>query len=153
MSTLRLYRKPFDPFNLMEDFFNEAQGARFNSENFAPANVIEKADSYFVNVEVPGYKKDQLNVDYNEGVLKVSGQREEKAVNDEDLYHLQEITKGSFVRSFRIPDVQDTKIEASYDNGILSVLLPKREAAAAKKISINEGKSFFKKIEEKVKSI
>lgn len=137
MGSLRLYNKAGFP-SLFNDFFSDVESS-LNLERFqwnAPTNISESEDKYVVSVEVPGYQKENLDIQYAEGVLSVSGNRDISKESEDENYHLVERKASQFKRAFRIPDIDADKIDAHYDNGILTVSLPKEEVRKAKKISI-----------------
>jgi len=99
-------------------------------------NISEVEDGYNVKVVVPGFKKENISVSYDAGVLLIKGSKEKEEVKDA-LYHKREISTASFERSFRFKHLVDSEnIVASYENGILSLELPKAEEAKLKKIEV-----------------
>jgi HSP20 family protein len=108
----------------------------------APAvDVVEKDKAYEITAELPGIDKNNVEVKFADGVLSIKGEKKEtKEEKDKDRY-VSERRYGSFQRSFRIPDAVDAdKIDANFQNGVLTITLPKKpEAAKAeKKIAINQ---------------
>ena len=141
MGSLRLYNKTGFP-SLFNDFFSDVESS-LNLERFnlnAPTNISESEDKYLVSMEVPGYPKENLDIQYAEGVLTLSGNRDVSKETEDENYHLVERKSNQFKRAFRIPDIDTEKIDAHYDNGILTVSLPKEELRKAKKISIANSK-------------
>ena len=99
---------------------------------WAPPVEISETDAEFtVKAELPGMMKKDLNIDYEKGVLTISGEKfEEKKEGDNRRYHLVERSFGSFDRSFTFPEfVNGDKITAEFNDGILLVHLPKNEMA------------------------
>ena len=111
----------------------------FSGENeLKPAFDISENDKEFVvSAELPGIDIKDVEITISDGILSVRGEkRQEKEDKGED-YHRIERRYGSFHRSFRIPGkVESDKIDASYKDGILKVLLPKAEGTETKKIEI-----------------
>lgn len=111
---------------------------------FAPPVEISETDAEFLlKAELPGMMKKDLNIDYEKGVLTISGEKfEEKKEGDNRRYHLIERRFGSFDRSFTFPELVDgEKISAEFNDGILMVHLPKTEEAKkprGRKIEITE---------------
>ncbi|HEV2721748.1 MAG TPA: Hsp20/alpha crystallin family protein [Thermoanaerobaculia bacterium] len=120
----------FGRFNFLDD---AVQG-----NTWAPAvDVAEETDKIVVKVEVPGMNENDLKVNFENGVLTVSGERQFERKDDRN-YHRIERTYGSFVRTFSLPrSVDATKIAASYVNGVLEIEIPKLEEAKPKQIQIN----------------
>ncbi|MBS2210463.1 Hsp20/alpha crystallin family protein [Carboxylicivirga mesophila] len=94
-------------------------------------NIQENDDAFAIEVAAPGYEKKDFNVTVDNNVLTIEVVKEEEAENKK--YSHYEFTYGSFKRSFSLPKdkVNDAKISATYNNGILNVLLPKKEEAKA----------------------
>jgi HSP20 family protein len=103
-----------------------------------PANVVETEDAYTVEMDLPGYDRDDIEVTLEQGILSVRGQRNEETEFDRGTYHLRERSVGTFSRSFSLPrSVDASGLEAVLENGVLSVSLPKAAEAKARKIEVN----------------
>ncbi|WP_315705251.1 MULTISPECIES: Hsp20/alpha crystallin family protein [unclassified Bradyrhizobium] len=114
--------------------------ARARSFAVAPAvDVAEHEKAYEVSAELPGLDEKNVEVKVVNGVLSIKGEKQEEKEEKKKDYYLRERNFGSFERSFQVPDSVDTdKIEASFKQGVLKVILPKKAEAqqAAKKIAI-----------------
>ena len=101
-------------------------------------DVVETQDEVRVMMEIPGLAAEEVDITIADNVLRVSG--EKRAVREESdgvAYRLTERRYGRFERSFVLPrDVRSDACEASYDNGVLSVVLPKREEAKPRKVEV-----------------
>ncbi|MFW6149949.1 MAG: Hsp20/alpha crystallin family protein [Chloroflexota bacterium] len=99
--------------------------------------VYEKGDDVMVRAELPGMKKEDIDISVLGDTLTISGERKSQSeVKDEDYYRC-EMNYGTFSRSVALPAAVDAnKVEASYDNGVLEVKLPKAEEAKPKKIEV-----------------
>lgn len=96
-------------------------------------NIKETKDDYFVEMAVPGMKKDDFNIDLDNKVLSISTEYKEESENTEDNYTRREFGYASFKRTFSLPEsIDDSKIKATYTDGILTIQLPKREEAKEK---------------------
>ncbi|HTI90792.1 MAG TPA: Hsp20/alpha crystallin family protein, partial [Puia sp.] len=83
-----------------------------------------------VSLAAPGMKKDDFNIDVEGGTLTISAETKEEKEEKDERYTRKEYSYSSFSRSFALPDwVNKEKIDATYENGLLKVLLPKTEAA------------------------
>lgn len=101
-------------------------------------NVTEDSGNYYIKFEIPGIKKDQIKVELNNNILSVSAERKEENRKEDEKQYLAEFSYGSYFRSMTLPTtVDDKKIEATFDNGILSLRLPKAEVSKAKQIAIH----------------
>ena len=122
----------------IDEFFNRdlpsAFSQNFNSGMSLPkVNIRETADEYFVEMAVPGMKKSDFKIELNNQNLLISTEKQEQNEESGDNYTRREFGYSSFQRSFSLPEsVDDEKIKASYNDGILNVHLPKREEAKQK---------------------
>jgi HSP20 family protein len=118
-------------------------GNRLSGMLRAPAaDVVETEEEIRVMVEMPGMRAEDLNIDLENNVLTVSGEkREERKEQDErNTWHLSERRYGRFSRSFVLPrDVEQDRIEANFESGVLSVRIPKSERARRRRIQIQDG--------------
>ena len=137
------YRASTDIFRpFFEEFFGSAQdNARFGALMRAPAaDVIETQNDIRVTVEMPGISPQDLSVDIENNVLSIRGEKqEERTEGDEDsTWHLTERRYGQFSRSFVLPrDVDPEGIRADFENGVLTVNIPKSERARRRRIEIS----------------
>src|SRR5688572_25069612 len=101
-------------------------------------DVYEDKDNVFVRAEVPGMKKDEIDISLHEGVLTLSGERKLEKEYDKAQTHRVERFAGRFQRSISLPSPVDAaKVRAAYKDGILAITLPKAEEAKPKQITIN----------------
>lgn len=123
--------------NWIEEFFGNDVvknfDEQFNNSSMPSVNVIEKEKSYIVEVAAPGLKKDEFKVELDNKMLKISSEKkQEEEKNDEKILR-REFSYCSFKRTFSLPDTVDAeKIEAKHENGILSVIIPKKDEAIIK---------------------
>jgi len=90
-----------------------------------------------VRAEIPGINKDDVRLTVNNGTLTITGEKKQEKNDEKDNYFRNERMYGSFCRSFSLPSTIDSsKIKANYKDGILSISLPKVEAAKPKEIAI-----------------
>ncbi len=128
------------------DFFNDFLSSLDEGVNddalvdFKPAvNTREGKDAYHVDVDLPGVKKEDIEINVENNVLTVSGKREAKSEVKEEDYYRVESSYGKFQRSFTLPEKVDTEnIRAACEDGVLEVVIPKLqiEKNSAKKIEI-----------------
>jgi HSP20 family protein len=129
-------------FSLMDDFFKDRDFslpsiAHWSEKLSPPLSVSENENAYVVEAELPGVKKKDISVELYDGVLTIKG--EKKSFNEEkkDQYYRMERSHGSFVRSIRLPnDVDEQKINAKMDDGVLRVEVSKTADASKKKRSV-----------------
>ncbi len=120
--------------SLVDRFFNEDFGGG-SVPAFTPKVDIAETDKEFeVQLHIPGVKKDEINIDLNENALSISGERKFENEKNEKNFHSVESYFGSFKRTFHLPDtINRDKIDASYQDGILVVKLPKDVQKSTKK--------------------
>ena len=107
--------------------------------SFAPTvNTREDDNAYYIEVDLPGVKKEDINVDISDGMLTISGERKFKNEIKEENYYKVESSFGKFERSFRLPeDIDVENINAENKNGVLEITLPKvKKEDKKKKIEI-----------------
>ncbi len=123
---------------LFDDFFTKDvfdwgfQNHSSTNSTLPTVNVIENNDAFTVEMAAPGMDKKDFQIELNNETLTISSQKEEtNELEEGDRYTRREFSYQSFVRSFHLPKsvVDESKIKAKYENGILKVLIPKREEA------------------------
>ena len=98
----------------------------------------EKDGKYTLKAELPGLKKDDINISLEDGYVTVSGKKEYNKEEEGTDYHLKETRYGSFSRSFRLPEkVSENDVDASFKDGVLTVVMNKKEEEEKKKITIH----------------
>jgi HSP20 family protein len=126
----------------LEDFFKPWSpwftNAGWEKEVTVPAvNVSETKENYKVSLAAPGLKKSDFRIDVEASMLTISSEKEETKEEGEPLYTRKEYSYSSFSRSFNLPEeVNQDKIEASYQDGVLNIVLPKKEDA--KKLAVSK---------------
>ncbi len=107
---------------------------------WAPAlDVHEDKESFSVRVELPGMKREDIEVSLQDGALVITGERKEEKVTEGTEVHRQERFYGKFTRALTLPAaVAGEKVKAQYKDGILTVTLPKAEESKPKAITVSE---------------
>ena len=119
----------FFPSMLDEDLFDISGGALMIPD----ANIVEKEKNFKIELAAPGLERKDFKVEVNDGILTISGEKEEEKKEESKNYRRREFSYNSFRRSFTLPEncISD-KIDAKYENGILRVLIPKKEVTISK---------------------
>ncbi|MBZ5639615.1 MAG: Hsp20/alpha crystallin family protein [Acidobacteriia bacterium] len=142
---MRLVR--WDPFqnliamsNQVNRIFNDTNSPRAEDSVEAwapPVDVFERGDHLVFRAEIPGVKKEDMDVRIENGVLTLCGERkQESEIKEENAYRMESVY-GTFRRSFSLPTTVDaSKVTATSKDGILEVTVPKIEAAKPKEIEI-----------------
>jgi HSP20 family protein len=102
--------------------------------------ISEEKDAVVIKAEIPGLKKEDLEVNLSDDILTIRGEKKQEAEKKEKGYYYSERSYGSFSRSIQLPtDVQAEKVDASFKDGVLEIRLPKTEEAKRKetKIKVN----------------
>lgn len=143
MALVRFKSNPIDRSfdHLVRNIFNDDFDGFFVkpfSNNFSPAvNVIEGKDNFRLEFAVPGFAKNDFNVKLDNNLLTVSSEKKNEVKKEEENYTMREFSHNSFSRTFTLPETVDsTKIVAEYTDGILKLVLPKKEEVKQKSFDI-----------------
>jgi HSP20 family protein len=130
--TVRLHhpaRKSFD--SVVDDFFNSIPGLwneGYSGINLAPVNIYETAEGFQLEVSVPGINKEDIKVNVEKGLLTISYDKKEENKSEGSKTIRREFSSRSFKRSFTVAEeINADAVQAKYENGILKLLLPKKE--------------------------
>lgn len=140
----------WEPFNGLDriqsrinEFFDEAFGrsraypSSATNTSYPPVDILESRDAYLIRAELPGMKKEDINLELRDGAVTLSGERkfDEPAAGVE--YHRSERVAGKFLRSFYLPQtIKQEDMRATYRDGILEIHVPKADEAKPKQIAI-----------------
>jgi HSP20 family protein len=143
MNTRSLAKRAEKMPSFFEDFFNKPLfdlfdgGFSSRTMNVPAVNITEKKDDYLVSMAAPGLKKEDFKIDVEGNLLTISSEKEVEKEEKEERYTRQEYSYSSFERSFTLPDeINKDKIDARYKDGVLELVLPKKEEA--KKMSVSK---------------
>ncbi|MEM9555347.1 MAG: Hsp20/alpha crystallin family protein [Acidobacteriota bacterium] len=142
-SSNTVYRDPF--YSFVDRFFNEFAGSDASLSNasagsWVPAmDIIETENAFVATADLPGMTKDDIDVSLEDGVLTVSGERHFETTDEGDgKFRRIERSYGRFTRSFSVPQgIDQEKLTATFENGVLTLTLPKSEIAKSRKIQIS----------------
>ena len=142
MTYLTLHRPARNPFRFYSPFFAPL-GAKTDAGtyNWAPSvDISETDDTFEVRAELPGVAKDDLHVSVKENLLTLSGEKRQENADDTQNYRRVERRYGSFQRRFTLPsEVATDAIKAEYSDGVLTLSIPKPEAAKPTEVPITTG--------------
>jgi HSP20 family protein len=132
--------------NRLNSIFSDFARPEAEQESLAMGNFIPPVDVYedehqlVLKLEVPGIKQEDLDVRMENQMLTVKGERKFESDQKEENFHRIERRYGSFTRSFTLPQTVDTATpKASYEHGVLTISLPKKEAAKPKQVKVEIG--------------
>jgi HSP20 family protein len=136
--TLVRYSKPRNVFpNLINEFFNDDffMGGRLMENSVVPsANVKENSKGFVIELSAPGFNKKDINIEVDDKMLKIYSEIKNEVENKDETIIKREFHYNSFERSFQLPEnVNAEKIKANYNDGILSIEIPKMEKEEKKK--------------------
>jgi HSP20 family protein len=129
--------------SLMDRFFDEPffstpllwsqRGEQFP----VPLDMIEEEDQYVVKASIPGVNPEDVEVTLTDNVLTIKGETKSESEESKSNYHVRERHYGSFMRQISLPmSVNADAVEATHENGVLTLRLPKTEAAKPKRIAV-----------------
>ena len=117
----------FDPFRMLDEmdrsfFTNAPTVSAFRTD------VIDSGDAFTLESELPGFKKEDIKIDIENDCMTISAERKSDSKEEKDNYVKRERVYGSFSRSFDVSGINVDGIEAAYNDGVLTVKLPKKSA-------------------------
>lgn len=131
MTTLMPYRynrhlsnRSNDLLNPFDDFFRSFFGTDV-STNAMRVDVKDEGDHYLLEADMPGIKKEDVSIEVNDGVLTISAQTKQSREEKKENYVFSERRSGSFSRSFTLNGIDEEKISATCEDGVLKLTLPK----------------------------
>jgi HSP20 family protein len=132
-----------DMARLMNQFFSTPTGNGGNGFTWLPAVDVTETDNELVlSFDLPGLSQEQIAIELEDNVLTVSGERERKHEQTGDNFYRWERRFGTFSRSVALPaGVTEDQIQATYENGVLEIHVPKPEEQRRKRIQIGAGSS------------
>ena len=140
LSKLERLPSVFDDFFKPWNAWFDNSGFMGHTTNIPAVNITEQKDEYQVSLAVPGMKKDDFKIDVDGNMLTISSEKEENKEEKEKKFTRREYSYSSFSRSFTLPEgINKEKIEAKYEDGVLKIVLPRKEEAkksSAKQIAI-----------------
>jgi HSP20 family protein len=126
-----LTKRNYDMFDsLFDDFFDFPL---LSKKNVMRTDILEDGDFYQIDIELPGFNKDEIKLNLQNGYLKITAKREQNVQGQDKKFIRQERYYGELSRSFYVGNLSEEEINAKYNNGILTVLLPKQSKAENKK--------------------
>ena len=134
--TLRTLQREVD--SLFDRFFDRSDDGEGASAVWSPrTDLVEKDDAFHLRLDVPGMSTDDITINLQNGTLTVSGERTSEKTEEGDEYVRVERAFGNFHRTFRLPDAVDAdNIEATYEDGVLTITVPTTEESTRRQIEI-----------------
>lgn len=136
----------YDPWNMLDQIRREMDRmyegregeSPMSTSDWAPAvDIKEESDSFIIHADVPGVNPREIDINAENGMLTIKGERESSKKEAREGYKRMERAYGNFFRRFTLPDTADTdKISAKCENGVLIVHIPKHEKVQPRKITV-----------------
>jgi len=114
----------------LEDLFDDFP---ISGANNLKCDIYEKEGNYIVEADVPGFKKEDINIEYEDGYLILAAEKSEEKEDENKNYLRKERYSTSFKRQFYLGNIKEDQIKASFDDGILKIIAPKQEEVSNKK--------------------
>ncbi len=129
-----------DTFGATGEGSRERGGQSSRGVYHLPVNIKEAGNGYVIEAPVPGFKPEEVEVTFSDGVLTISAQHEEEQTREEGSYLRREVAMGSYTRQITLPgDVQADNIKASFENGVLKVEVPRAPKPEPRRIEVQPG--------------
>lgn len=123
-------------FNSLLNSFFEDSGIR-SSFNFMPqADILDKGDKYEIHLVLPGVKKEDIKISIEGDMLNIEGERKTEINEEKEKYVRREFSYGKFSRSFNVSQLDTSRVEAAFENGILNISIPKSKVEKTSVIEI-----------------
>lgn len=141
----------YEPWNMMNQLHSEIdrlfdnrvsrladQEGQLATSDWVPAvDIKEEADRYIIHADVPGVNPSDIEVDMEDGVLSIKGQRYQESKEEREGYKRMERSRGSFYRRFSLPDTVNAEaVSAKSRDGVLEIVIPKQEKLQPKRIKV-----------------
>lgn len=114
----------------LDDFFDDFGKSKMPE---LKCDIYEEGNSYVVEMDIPGFKKDEINIDVEKGYLTISASHDEEKNEEEKNYIRKERIYGSTKRQFYVGDINEESIKANFNDGVLKVVVPKKDEVSNKK--------------------
>ena len=113
--------------DLFDEFERSVFGENGRRTTVFSTDIKDEGDQYLLEAELPGFQKEDIDLDVKDGVLTISAKHQEDNEHNSGHYVCKERRYGSFARSFNLEGIQEENITASYNNGVLELNLPKKQ--------------------------
>ncbi len=125
--------------SIFDDFFNDWEpNKKPLSESIVPfSQIVDKGKSFQVTVELPGVKKEDIEVKIKDSVLTLMASKKDSFKEESDKVYVNEVSYGEYKRSFKLSnDIDGEEITAQFENGVIRLSIPKKESTFPKTINV-----------------
>ncbi|MDD5726739.1 MAG: Hsp20/alpha crystallin family protein [Patescibacteria group bacterium] len=139
MSNLMKWSPFYDPFDKMDEMFKDLPSVALSKQGLIPPiDMYDTKDAVVVETTLPGADPKKVSVEIENGILTIKGSSERKTEVDEKDYYRKEIRAGQVFRQVSLPArIEEGEAQATFENGILRVTIPKSPEAKAKSVKID----------------
>jgi HSP20 family protein len=128
-------REDFD--DIVKDFFAGFSNINASRGVYPLLDIKEDKSKYTIDIEIPGIEKKDLKISVKKDNLIIQGEKKEERKKEEESYLRVERSYGNFTRSVKLPtEINQSKITAKYNNGVVRIILPKKEKDNAKEVQV-----------------
>ncbi len=128
-------QREFD--RMLNRFSNDVRDEEVSNTLMPAADIVERENDFNIRIDLPGVDKKDVKIIVQNDVLTIKGEKKQESEKKDDNYFRVERSYGTFQRSFTLPaSVASDKIDASYNNGVLTISIPKLEEAKPKEIEV-----------------
>ena len=129
-----LSTRTWNPLNFFNDTFESFFTPYYEKFDFMKTDIFEKDDAFLIEVELPGYDKKDISVEYLDKYLTIKAERTESIGENEKVVRKERSV--NCARSYYVGEVNESELKAKYENGILSVTVPKQQPKKPEKLGI-----------------
>lgn len=117
----------------LDDIFDDFISSK--KEQNMKCDIYEKGGDYHIEMDIPGFNKDEISVETKDGYLTITAEKSNEVKEEQEKNYIRrERVYGKYERSFYLGDLDEDKIDAKFDNGMLMITVPKKEEVETKKI-------------------
>lgn len=117
----------------LDDFFEDFVPMNRTKGMDMKCDIYEKDGNVHIELDVPGFDKNEIKLDVEDGILTIEASKEEEKEDKEKNYYRKERTYGSYKRQFNVGNINEEEIKAKFNNGVLEISFPKEEKKETKK--------------------
>ena len=118
----------------LDDFFDDFAPMPRMSKFDMKCDIYEKGGNVHIELDAPGFNKDEIKLDVDDGILTIEATKNEEKEDEGKNYYRKERVYGTFKRQFNVGNIDENKIDAKFNNGVLKITLPKEVKKESKKL-------------------
>ena len=118
----------------LDDFFDDFVPMHKMNKFDMKCDIYEKGGNVHIELDVPGFNKEDIKLDVDDGILTIEATKDEEKEDKDKNYYRKERVYGTFKRQFNVGNIDENKIDAKFNNGVLKITLPKEAKKESKKL-------------------